>query len=72
MNRNQRGRETGESEENSTNRERGERREGQKYEGDADSISLTLFLMEAWGKVREIGLQGAVDGMFSDVEKDVE
>ena len=38
----------------------------------ADSISLTMFLKEAWGKVQEVGLQGAVDGMFSDVEEDVE
>jgi hypothetical protein len=31
-----------------------------------------MFLKEAWGKVQEVGLQGAVDGMFSDVEEDVE
>ena len=38
----------------------------------ADSISLALFLNEAWDKVREMGLQGAVDGMFSEKEEDVE
>ena len=36
------------------------------------SISLTMFLKEAWGKVQEMGLQGAVDGMFSDEEEVVE
>ena len=38
----------------------------------ADSNLLTLFLNEAWDKVREMGLQGAVDGMFSEKEQDVE
>ena len=37
----------------------------------ADSISLTLFLNQAWEKVRKMGLQGAVDGMFSEEEEDV-
>ena len=34
----------------------------------AGSISLTMFLKEAWGKVQEMGLQDAVDGMFRDEE----
>jgi hypothetical protein len=38
----------------------------------ADSITLTMFLKEAWGKVREMGLQGAVEGMFSEDEEEVE
>jgi type VI protein secretion system component VasA len=37
----------------------------------ADSISLTMFLKEAWEKVQSMGLQGAVDGMFSDEEEEV-
>ena len=51
----------------------------------ADSICLTLFLKEAWGKVRplgplgssssqhrrtrEMGLQGAADGMVGEEEE---
>ena len=31
-----------------------------------------MFLQEAWGKVQEMGVQGAVDGMFSDDEEVVE
>ena len=35
----------------------------------AGSISLTMFLKEAWGQVQELGLQGEVDGMFSYEEE---
>ena len=38
----------------------------------ADSISLTMFLKESWGKVQEMNLQGAVEGMFSEDEEVVE
>jgi len=34
----------------------------------ACSISLTMFLKEAWRNVQEMGLQDAVDGMFRDEE----
>ena len=40
-----------------------------RNELSADSISSTMFLKRAWGKRQEMGLLGAVEGLFSDEEE---